>query len=164
LGLQDPQLAVIGIRADGSFYLIQTLNLTIYSDIGSPYRIRYTPDGRHLLLLSSEEHYLISYAVDANTGALSWADSIYETDWLPPGYIVDALAITPDSRFVVLPNMHFPTQTECTFMVYEIGADGSLTRITQTRNDFPGYVSDMDFIPPYREPVTAVSTGWMLYQ
>jgi 6-phosphogluconolactonase (cycloisomerase 2 family) len=159
IGIDRPQLTILSVTPSGTFGLVESLTFGLQNS----QRIRYTPDGRYLLMLFSEGDFLVSMMVNSSTGAVTQVDHASLDPDALGGYPIDALAITPDSKYVVTLSGNLATN-EQTFLVFRLEEDGQLTRITQVRNDWPGYVSDMDFIPPYREPETAAGTGWMLYQ
>jgi hypothetical protein len=159
IGIEAPQLKILSVFPSGIFGLVESLTFGLQNS----QRIRYTPDGRYLLMLFSEGDFLVSMEVNSSTGAVTQVDHASLDPDALGGYPIDALAITPDSKYVVTLSGNLATNQQ-TFLVFRLEEDGQLTRITQERNDWPGRVSDMDFIPPYRAPVTAASTGWVLYQ
>jgi len=152
VGVTIPKVTMLSVSPSGGFHELQSL-FPPGDMVRDPYRVRYTPDGKFLLVLFDRREFLVSLAVDPQSGMVTEVDHVTRTEDDLGGYIIDALAITPDSKYVVTLSGNYTTN-EQTFLVFRLEDDGQL----------PGYVSDMDFIPPYQEPVTAASTGWMFHQ
>jgi len=156
----DPDLSVVGIAKDGSLSLIEQWILPPYDECTNPEKLRYTPDGKYLILMDEGPHDLICFKVDQDTGKLtkiSYTETPHEPPWTAP----QAMAITPDSQYIVVMEIN-PPGSDTTLRVVRIEEDGKLTILADKYLVINGFPSDMDFVPFWRETL-APPHGWLAH-
>ena len=161
IGNDDPEMSVVGINRDGSLYLVEQWDFP-GCDACNPEKVRYTPDGKHLIMLNGGYHFIISFSVNQETGKLAQVDYLEGPVPVPTGMIHN-FTITPDSKYLVTACL-YPSggSGEQTLDVMRLHEDGRIEWLTDKRFTINGYPSDMEFVPPWQE-TPFPQNGFMLY-
>jgi 6-phosphogluconolactonase (cycloisomerase 2 family) len=157
-GFSQNELNTIRVETSGSLRLLEILDLPD-GEMRSPSCLRYTPDGRHILATVDGSYKLVCFRIDPDTGKLTLAGH------LNPGWLgwPQAMAITPDSRYVVVSNQEIPGwDTPLTLHVVRIHKDGNLEWLEERDVLVNGSPRDMEFVPFWREGY-AWPQGFMLH-
>ena len=155
LGNADPEMSVVGINKNGSLYLVEQWDFP-GDEVANMEMVRYTPDGKHLIMMNQGPHILLSFTVDQETGKLT------ENNWIwAPWTAPQAMAITPDSKFLVVMEIE-PVGTQNTLRVLTIDEKGYLKNLEDKYLVIEGFPSDMEFVPPWQE-TPFPQNGFMLY-
>lgn len=120
-------LKLVRIEPDGAAVLVQDMRFPLWEIGGIGRWVKFTPDGRHLLMLSDTgEKSLMLLELNESTGRLaeySWINH-YAPGWLLTG--PHALALTPDGRFAVFASWDRQDLTRNFIHVVRIHDDGTL--------------------------------------
>ncbi len=109
---------------DGTFELLQSVPLLVddqYSGPNSGADIQITPDGKFLYGSNRGHNSLIGYAVDPETGLLSFIGMTDGRGGVPRSFAVD-----PTGQYVIIAN-----QDDDNLVVFRVQEDGSLEYVTE---------------------------------
>ncbi len=118
------------------------------------YKARITPDDRFLIIIALDDN-------NVNSFNLSPSGTITPITQLTGFNVAQALAITPDGKFLVVTHHYTSGYPEAILSVFKINEDGSLTYLPDKDVPLSYVVADIKFFPPQRWPTAA--KNWTLY-
>jgi len=148
-------LTIFHVEDDGSLTVTQDHELYLEFGIANPYRAAVSPDDRFLFIISLDLN-------NVNSFDLSTSGTITAITRLSGFDLAQALAVTPDGRFLVVAHHYYGGYPAAILSVFEVGEDGSLTYLSGKDVPLSNTVAELAFFPPPTELSTAAK-NWTLY-
>lgn len=148
-------VTIFHVQNDGSLTITYDGHFNTEFGITNIYKAAISPDDRFLFIIAIDGN-------NVNSFDLSSSGTITPITRLSGFTLAQALALTPDGRFLVVAHHYLAGYPAAILSVFEVGEDGSLTYLSGKDVPLSDTVAELAFFPPS----TALSTAaknWQLY-
>ncbi len=148
-------LTIFHVEDDGSLTVTYDRYLNPEFGIVNIHGAAISPDDRFLFVIARDGN-------NVNSFDLSTSGTITPITRLTGFVLAQALALTPDGRFLVVAHHYYGGYPAAILSVFEVGEDGSLTYLSGKDVPLSNTVAELAFFPPATALPTAAK-NWTLY-
>jgi hypothetical protein len=148
-------LTIFHVEDDGTLTITQDHELYPEFGIANIHKATVSPDDHFLFLIARDGN-------NVNSFHLSTSGSITPITLWKGFDLAQALALTPDGRFLVVAHTYYYSQPAAILSVFEVGEDGSLTYLAGKDVPLFAMPAELAFLPP-PDPFPTAAKNWTLY-